>query len=187
LLILIVLAAACSSSSSGTSTGSGGAAAGSTGAAGNGANDCLSGPDMGGDGGTVGQQKVGTAGGRLSAVGIVLSIPAGALAGDTTLTVAATAPPAGYKVASLATYHFCPAGTTFSMPVTVQMQLGGWAPAGAHLFWSNTSNGYDDLGGTLNGNTLTGMVTHFSTGFAGVPSAIDGGASDAPTDLGSAQ
>ncbi len=50
-----------------------------------------------------------------------------------------------------------------------------------HLFWSNANGGFDDLGGTVTGMTLTGQVSHFSIGFCARPKA-DAGASDAATD-----
>jgi hypothetical protein len=54
---------------------------------------------------------------------------------------------------------------------------------GVHLFWSNASGGFDDIGGTVVGSTITGQVMHFSVGFAAVPAA-DGG--DAGLSDGSA-
>ena len=134
-----------------------------------------------GGGRSDGAQTIGTFGGTVSRSGVTLTIPAGALSVDTAITIARTAAPSGYTLASPA-YMFGPAGTTFAMPATVSIPLTG-AAAGAHLFWSNTSGGFDDLGGTISMMTLTGQVTHFSVGFAGEV-APDGGA--AGSDGGSA-
>jgi hypothetical protein len=110
---------------------------------------------------------VGTSGGTVSSSGVTLTIPANALAVDTAISIATTTAPGGYTLASTA-YQFGPSGTTFKKPVTVAIPLTS-AAAGAHLFWSNAGGGYDDLGGMVNGMTLTGSVTHFSTGFAAIP------------------
>jgi hypothetical protein len=113
--------------------------------------------------------------------GVTLTIPSGALTADTAISVMTIMAPASYTLVS-AGYQFGPTGTAFAKPVTVTIPLTTAAP-GAHLFWSNTTGGYDDLGGTVNGTTLTGSVLHFSVGFAAIPgAATDGGAGDAPTD-----
>src|SRR5204863_2285033 len=106
-----------------------------------------------------------------------LTLPADALSAVTDITIATTAVPAGYTAASAA-YQFGPSGTTFAHPVSVAIPLTAAAP-GAHLYWSNATGGFDDLGGVVTGMTLTGQVTHFSVGFAAVP-ASDAGATDAP-------
>jgi hypothetical protein len=109
-----------------------------------------------------------------------LSIPANALGVDTPITVAPTTAPAGYVVASAA-YQFGPSGTTFAQPVAVTIPLSAPTP-GAHIFWSNASGGFDDVGGTVSGLTVTANVSHFSIGFCAVP-ASDGGANDVPADV----
>ncbi|HEY2730654.1 MAG TPA: hypothetical protein VGK52_12005 [Polyangia bacterium] len=159
-----ILLSACSSSSS-SKTGTGGTG-GSGGAAG---------ATAGTSGGAAGITTIGTSGGTVSMGGVTLTIPAGALAFDTAISVTTTTAPSGYTLASVA-YEFSPDGTTFGRPITVAIPLTS-AATGAHLFWSNATNGYDDLGGTVDGTTLTGQVSHFSVGFAAIPGA-DGGTSD---------
>jgi hypothetical protein len=125
-----------------------------------------------GGGSSGGGQTIGASGGTVSKSGVTLTIPAGALSADTAITVATTTAPPGYTLASAA-YVFGPAGTIFAKPVTVSIPLA--AVEEARLFWSNTSGGFDDLGGTVSGTTLTGKVMHFSIGFA-AKAAPDGGA-----------
>jgi hypothetical protein len=108
---------------------------------------------------------------------VTLDVPANAVSADTPITVASTATPSGYAPVS-AVYQFGPAGTTFAQPVAVTIPLTTATPD-AHLFWSNAAGGFDDLGGTVTGMTLTGYVTHFSVGFCARPSR-DGGSTDAP-------
>lgn len=165
-----VLVSACSSSSpsktgTGGTGGSGGAAGATAGTSGGTAGSI----------GTAGVTTIGTSGGTVSMDGVTLTIPAGALAADTAIAVTTTAAPSGYTLASSA-YKFSPDGTTFAKAITVAIPLTS-AATGAHLFWSNAANGYDDLGGTVNGTTLTGQVSHFSVGFAATP-ANDGGMAD---------
>jgi hypothetical protein len=161
-LLLALLFAACSASNEGSGAGgSGGSGAGG----GNG--------NTGGNGGAAGGQVVGTSGGTVTQDGVALTIPANALPANVTITVAPTTAPAGYALASEA-FQFGPSGTTFAQPVTVKLPLTS-ATTGAHLFWSNASGGFDDLGGTINGMVLTGSVSHFSVGFCARPST-DGGA-----------
>ena len=150
--------------------GSGGGKAGASGGAGGG------GAGGSPSTGTGGARTIGTSGGTVSASAVTLTIPAAALSADTNVTVETTTAPVGYALASAA-YQFGPAGTTFAKPVMVEIPLTAPTP-GAHLFWSNSSGGFDDLGGTATNMTLVGMVTHFSVGFAAVPTA-DGGSPDA--------
>jgi hypothetical protein len=158
--------------------------AGTTGAAGDtsGTAGGAAGASSTGEGGAT-PTMIGTTGGTVSASDVTLTIPADALTGDTPITIATTTSPGGYTLASMA-YQFGPSGTTFAQPVLVQIPLSAPTP-GAHLFWSNASGGFDDLGGMVSGMTLTGMVTHFSIGFAAVPTtttAHDGGAGTSGAD-----
>ncbi|HEY3665204.1 MAG TPA: hypothetical protein VGL19_04350 [Polyangiaceae bacterium] len=145
----------------GTAGRSGGsAAAGATGDAGS------------ADGGSSGQ-VVGVSGGIVTQEGVTLDIPADALTNGATITVTTANPPAGYALAS-AVFQFGPDGTTFEKPVAVTIPLTS-ATVGAHMFWSNSSGGFDDIGGTVSGSSVTAYVTHFSKGFCAVPSNQGGG------------
>jgi hypothetical protein len=99
--------------------------------------------------------------------GVTLTIPTSALSTSTAITVATTAAPSGYTLASAA-YQFGPSGTTFAQPVAVTIPLTSVTP-GVHLFWSNASGGFDDVGGTVTGSSLTANVNHFSIGFCAIP------------------
>ncbi len=169
-LALVVATAACSSSPT-AKTGTAGVSgiAGTSGSAGAG----------GGITGSAGSQTVGTQGGTVSQSGVSLTIPSDALGASTAISVGTTTAPAGFDIASAA-YQFGPAGTTFAHPVTVTNPMTTTDPS-FHLFWSNANGGFDDLGGTVTGMTLTGQVSHFSIGFCARPKA-DAGASDAATD-----
>src|SRR3954470_530353 len=126
-------------------------------------------------------QPVGSEGGTVTlSDGAKLVIPAGALGTMKTITVStSTTVPAGYTGYS-PVYEFGPAGLHFDMPVAVTLpfQAGSANPA---VYWSReTGAGFDELGGTVDGDAITAMVTHFSKGFvaqAGGPtSGPDGGA-----------
>ncbi len=153
-------------------SGSGGAGGGS-GAAGN------------GTGGSAGGQAVGTSGGSVTQAGVMLDIPANALSTTTMITVATTTAPVGYTLASAA-YQFGPSGTTFAQPVAVTIPLTV-VTTGVHVFWSNAGGGFDDVGGTINGSSITANVSHFSTGFCAVPPTGSGAGGAQATGGGSGQ
>jgi hypothetical protein len=108
-------------------------------------------------------QVVGTMGASVTQSGVTLTIPANALTSDVPISVSVVAPPDGYSLVSNA-YQFGPSGTTFLQPVAVTIPLTSAEPD-AHMFWSNASGGFDDIGGTVNGLSVTANVTHFSIGF----------------------
>jgi hypothetical protein len=168
-ITLTLLLAACASPDD-VGNGSPGGASGAGGAGGSGAKS--------GSGGTGGGQIIGTSGGNVTQNGVTIGVPAGAVPSDTSVTITSATSPPGYALASAA-YQFGPAGLTFAKPITVTIPLTAPTP-GAHLFWSNASGGFDDLGGTVSGTTLTGTVSHFSIGFGAVP-ASDAGRADGST------
>jgi hypothetical protein len=113
-------------------------------------------------------QTVGASGGTVSAPGVTLTIPPGALSSDTqiSVTTSGAAVPTGY-VAVSPVYALSPAGTTFALPVTVQITLTG-SGAGASAFLSNASGGYDPVPTTAStATTLLASVTHLGDIFAG--------------------
>jgi hypothetical protein len=119
---------------------------------------------------------IGASGGEISSSGVKLTIPAGALDHNVTITVAtSSAPtPTGY-VALSPIFVFGPEGTTFAKPVTVTMAFtDDGKPATA--FWSTAGGtAYEDIGGTAAGGQMTAQVTHFSQGFVGRQGQEDGG------------
>jgi hypothetical protein len=175
---VLALVASCSSSSgaggtggtSATSGGSGGVAAGGNSGSGGGAGGSAGG--AGATGGSGGGQAVGISGGSVTQAGVTLDVPANAVSTTTTITVATTTAPSGYTLASLA-YEFGPAGTVFAQPVAVTIPLTS-VMSGVHVFWSNSSGGFDDVGGTVNGSSITANVSHFSIGFCAVPKSGSG-------------
>jgi hypothetical protein len=180
-LVLAGALGACSSSGGGA-TGTGGGTAGASGGAGLTGAGTGGGTGSGGSAGTNGTgggsagntgQMVDTSGGMVSQSGVMLQVPADAVAAPTTITIAPTTNvPSGYALAS-DVYQFGPSGTQFSQPVTVTIPLTTVTP-GVHVFWSNASGGFDDIGGTITGSSITATVTHFSVGFCALPSGSTG-------------
>jgi hypothetical protein len=133
-------------------------------------------------------QTVGPSGGTVTAGSVSLTIPPGALAGDTTISITpgGTPIPTGYTALSQL-YTFGPDGTHFLKPITATFTLTtpGTAPT---VYWSNSSGGYDALATAVNGTTASASVDHFSHAFCGErKGSSDAGAADAgnpPEDSG---
>src|SRR4051812_9928354 len=84
--------------------------------------------------GTSVQKVIGNSGGTVTTpAGASIVIPAGALPGDTmiSITATATAPPAMYGTAVGVNYLFGPSGTLFLKPVTMNLPFGD-LPAGVN-------------------------------------------------------
>lgn len=126
-------------------------------------------------------QNVGAAGGTISATGIVMTIPAGALPSETPITITPGdgAVPAGYAGLS-PLFTFAPDGTQFHQPVTVAFALSdpGTTPT---VYWSNASGGYDELPTTVTATGASASISHFSHGFVGEKKKD---AADAGSDAG---
>ncbi len=129
-------------------------------------------------------KSVGPSGGRLSLPGIELVIPAGALSGSVTISIIPleTAPPDEY-VPATALYYLDPEALTFQKPIEVHLTLVENV-ANPSVFWSKaTTDGFDNVGGTVEGMTITATNTHFSEVFAGQgPARLS---SSAVVDIGS--
>jgi len=116
---------------------------------------------------------VGATGGTITTNdGLTVAIPPGALDGTTTISVTTTdvAPPSGIGAVS-PVYEFEPDGMVFASPIQVTLPL----PAGvtsASVYWSQLApgTGFDSLGGTINGSTITVDTVHFSYAVIGDPS-----------------
>ncbi len=131
-------------------------------------------------------QTIGAAGGTLSATGVTVTVPAGALATSTAITAAASgAPaPAGYTALS-PVFSFGPAGTTFLVPVTIDIAVQA-PPPDATIFWSNASGGWDPLPTTVVTDGVSASVDRAGNGFCGVKKApAEDAATDGETDAGS--
>lgn len=110
---------------------------------------------------TTASKTIGAAGGTVTLTGgAAVQIPAGALAADTTVTVAQLAtPPAG---AVGAAYDLGPSGTTFSQPVTVSLPV----PAGTvnPTVWTKAAGAahFTSLPTTVSGGVASAPASHFS-------------------------
>ncbi len=172
---------ACSSSKDG------GTPSGETGS---GSSDGGTGPDVtttddGMEAGAVTTKLVGAAGGAVTAEGVALTIPAGALAGDTMITLTSgSSIPAGYTGLS-PHYTLGPAGTTLLSPATISIDLTTQADS-ATIFWSNASGGYDGLSSAVSAGKVSAAIARLGDGFAGWHDAQDDAATpdEAGADAG---
>ncbi|MGH7565237.1 MAG: PKD domain-containing protein, partial [Gemmatimonadota bacterium] len=127
-----------------------------------------------GPGGDDGSGTLGVAGGTVSLqTQAGVTVPAGALTGDVTITVTAVATPAGLQAAGAIAqaYRFAPEGQQFQLPVEVfvfvpNSALTGVDPADLTLL-ATTAIGLEELTGITvdigaSGITVRGHVTHFS-------------------------
>ncbi len=142
-------------------------------------------------------QTVGASGGMVTAPGAVLTIPAGALPGDTQISIDPDAGPVPSGYTGLTPlFVFGPAGTTLLKPATVEFSLAnqGTNPT---VFWSNASGGFDALDTTSTVTTASATITRLGSGFVGDRQAVsadaatsdDGGAvadAEAVADAGDA-
>ncbi|MDZ4694623.1 MAG: hypothetical protein SGI86_05700 [Deltaproteobacteria bacterium] len=117
---------------------------------------------------TSGSKSVGAAGGTVEAAGATLTIPVGALAGDTTITFEQKSK-AGMPMESdivAPVYDFGPTGTTFIAPVTLKMDFTGTVPAGktAKLAWLDTTKNVWTVltDSSVSGSAVSGTTTHFT-------------------------
>jgi hypothetical protein len=114
-------------------------------------------------------QSIGPEGGTLSVGGATITFPKGALAAATTVTITTNGNPApdGYVV--LSNVFKCePSGTDFAVPVTMQMPFTDDGKGPATVFWSSGPDpSFRDVGGMVQGTTMTASVKHFSYGFVG--------------------
>ncbi len=121
--------------------------------------------------------KIGPAGGVVSADGVTLTIPPGALDAETDIGIQSGAPaPPGYTALS-PVFRFTPDGLVFKKPasVAIAFQGGSGSPS---VFWSaSASASVEALATTVEGTRAKADVVHFSTGFVGTAAttASDGG------------
>jgi hypothetical protein len=127
-------------------------------------------PDAAGSSTTV-TRSIGAAGGTLTVDGAVLTIPAGALATTTSLTLTKTAGAlAGPFFNTSAVYEMLPNGQTFAVPVSLAITYPTGQTPGSRMYWSSlgvvtpaSASDYDSLTPTVSGQTFTATNTHFST------------------------
>ncbi len=116
---------------------------------------------------TTNYKTIGATGGQISLNSTVLTIPAGALAMDTVITLTQTgdSAPSGMS-AYTPIYKYEPEGLQFLKPASVTFELPSPADSPS-VFWSNAAGGFDDLRGKIVGRAITGSIMHFSKGYAG--------------------
>ncbi len=123
---------------------------------------------------------IGPGGGTVTAGGVTVVVPAGAVSRDVTIGVTDDELAAAGYVVQGKVYRFSPSGLRFAIPITVTMP--GSAPA--VVFW--TDEGTEDrftARATRYGSAgATASITHFSSGFAGSQSLIVDASPDADGD-----
>jgi hypothetical protein len=137
------------------------------------------------------QQTVGTAGGTVTTSdgALAIRIPAGALAGNTTITVQSASAQAAGAIGTV--YEIGPTGTQFASPVTLSFQyagvdLQGHDPASLEVATIVSGNWVALAGGSVDtsAHSVAGATTHLSPYGLIVASTTDAGASNdaAPSD-----
>jgi hypothetical protein len=128
--------------------------------------------------GTTITQTVGASGATITAPGVTLTIPAGALAADTPITVETSVAgvPHGYTALS-PLYAFGPSGTTFLAPATVELAFtaGGSNPT---VYWSNAGGGFDPLSTTVTASVASALISRLASGFVGSAQTTDAAETD---------
>jgi hypothetical protein len=128
--------------------------------------------------GTTVTQTIGASGGSVSAAGVVLSVPAGALASDIQISITPTTEPipVGYMGLS-PLYRLEPKDAVFLTPATVELSTTSAGP-NATVFLSNSGSGYDALATSAVSSGVSALMTHLGDCFVAIgASENDGGAS----------
>ena len=118
-----------------------------------------------------GHATIGTAGGTVAAPdGATLTVPFGALASDTELSIRSIhdPPPSGVGATS-PVYVLEPEGLLFARPVKVTLPLPAGVTTGS-VYWSKLGgSGFDPIGGTIDtaARTITVTTAHFSQAVIG--------------------
>lgn len=111
---------------------------------------------------------VGAAGGTVSAGGATITIPAGALNQDTTITITTSSPNSSLPESSTVqglVFDFGPNGTTFSTPATLTLPMVATLAANERAvvsFLDPVSRQWVDLPSTVTGSVITAPVSHFT-------------------------
>lgn len=115
-------------------------------------------------------ELIGPEGGTVTANGVTLTIPPGALTEPVEISIDTTSATPPQDVTALSSfYEFGPAGTQFLVPATVTITGAAALPAGAKVYWSRAGGapGFDALSATVVGLSASAQVSHFSVGFIG--------------------
>lgn len=117
--------------------------------------------------------KIGTAGGTLEAQGVSLDVPAGALEEDVVITAKRGGEaPSAYEGLS-PVFRFGPEGLQFKKPITISFDLSRAQDTAVVFFTKLGLSEFEDIGGDVKGSKITVEVSHFSSGFAGLPLGSD--------------
>ena len=132
---------------------------------------CGGGGDAGGGAGgatTVQTRVIAATGGTVTASGATLSIPAGALSQDTTISVSISNPipnlPQSPTLRGMI-FDFGPNGTTFRTPATLTLPLVGTPAANERAviaYLDPASNQWVDLPSTVTNGSISAPLTHFT-------------------------
>lgn len=111
-------------------------------------------------------RTIGPEGGTLELTRMTLTIPPGAVATPTQITVTETtrATPAGFTAYS-PLYEFLPAGLSFATPATLEMEYVGDATLAGLFMTHPESVGWERLGGLPRDTVVSAEIGHFSEGF----------------------
>lgn len=116
---------------------------------------------------------VNSTGGMIALEGAVIELPAGAVEGDTEITITSTTEtPQGEFKRNSPVYRFEPAGFEFKVPVTVRLAWVGTPDGTPQIYWTDAQGTFKPIGGTIGAGKVTAEITHFSRGFVGTTSAL---------------
>jgi hypothetical protein len=132
------------------------------------------------DGGVLASETVGPEGQRVEAPGLVLDVPAGALAVPTEITIRIVEPDRSIADLHSPIYKFEPEGLVFDRPVHVSIDAAG-APATAIVMWTRDDDpSVFEFAGFVEGGVGVAEVTHFSEGVVADPAPCTGETCAAP-------
>ncbi len=115
------------------------------------------------------KKTVGPEGDTIDVGGATVTIPKGALAAPTEITITATeAPPPDGFVALSKVFTCEPSGTNFTTGVTMKMPFTDDGKGPSTMWWSSGADPtFKDVGGAPVNGTMSATVMHFSSGFVG--------------------
>lgn len=133
------------------------------------------------DGGVLASEVVGPEGQRIEAPGLVLDVPAGALAVPTEITIRIVEPDRSIADLYSPIYKFEPEGLVFDRPIHVTVDATG-APATAIVMWTRDDDpSVFEFAGFVEGGVGVAEVTHFSECVVADPAPCTGDACAACT------
>ncbi len=114
------------------------------------------------------RKAIGPEGGTIVVQGATMTIPKGALAETTNITVSAIDTAALDEFVVLSKLFVCePSGTSFAQPVTMEMPFTDDGQPKSMWWSSGADPNFQDLGGEARDGKMQATVMHFSAGFVG--------------------